>query len=54
MHGCIFGLFVETALLLEDSPGINLPCRCQAADQQFTGHQLLGLLGGRLTGILGV
>lgn len=53
MHG-VYLAFVETAALLKDSPGINLPCLCQATDQQFTGHQLLGLLGGRLTGILGV
>ena len=50
----VYLAFVETASLLEDSPGINLPCLCQATDQQFTGHQLLGLLGGCLTGILGV
>lgn len=54
--GCmaVYSAFVETASLLEDSPGINLPCLCQATDQQFTGHQPLGLLGGRLTGVLGV
>lgn len=50
----VYSAFVETASLLEDSPGINLPCLCQATDQQFTGHQLLGLLGARLTGVLGV
>lgn len=50
----VYLAFVETAMYLEDSPGINLPCVCQATDQQFTGHQLLGLLGGHLIGILGV
>lgn len=50
----VYVAFVETASLLEDSTGINLPCLCQATDQQFTGHQQLGLLGGCLTGILGV
>lgn len=50
----VYLAFVEIALLLEDSPGINLPCLCQATDQQFTGHQILGRLGGHLIGILGV
>lgn len=56
LFGCtaVYLAFVEAVLHLEDSPGINLPCLCQATDQQFTGHQLLGLLGGCLTGILGV
>lgn len=48
----VYLAFVETASVLEDSPGINLPCLCQATDQQFTGHQLLGLLGACLTGVL--
>lgn len=50
----VYLAFVETASVLEDSPGINLPSLCQATDQQFTGHQLLGLPGGCLTAILGV